>query len=58
MTERAKQRSAFCTRRGLYYGVYVSVILDDIVIYARTQAELLERIHTVLLCLRDVGLKV
>ena len=32
--------------------------LDDIVIYGRTQAELLERINIVLLRLRDVGLKV
>ena len=32
--------------------------LDDIVIYARTQAELIERIHIVLLRLRDVNFKV
>jgi len=85
MTERAKQRSAFCTRRGLYcfnrmpFGLSGApstfcrlmsnalsdllwriclCYLDDIVIYARTQAELIERIHIVLLRLRDVGLKV
>jgi len=85
MTERAKQRFAFCTRRGLYcfnrmpFGLSGApstfcrlmsnvlsdflwriclCYLDDIVIYARTQAELLERIHMVLLRLRHVGLKV
>jgi len=39
------------------FGVYVCY-LDDIIIHARTQAELLERLHIVPLRLRDVGLKV
>jgi len=85
MTERAKKRSAFCTRRGLFhftrmpFGLsgppssfcrLMSIVLrdllwkiclcylDDIVIFARTQEELLERLRIVLDRLRDVGLKV
>jgi len=84
MTDRAKERSAFCTRRGLFHftrmpfglsgapGSFcrlVSIVLrdllwviclcylDDIVIYARTPEELLERLRTVLDRLREVGLK-
>jgi len=75
MTDRAKERSAFCTRRGLFHftrmpfglsgapGSFcrlMSIVLrdllwviclcylDDIVIYARTPEELLERLRTVL----------
>ena len=84
MTERAKERSAFCTRRGLFHftrmpfglsgapGSFcrlMSIVLrdllwdiclcylDDIVIYAKTPEELLERLRTVLDRLREVGLK-
>ena len=73
MTERAKERSAFCTRRGLFCfnrmpfelsgepSTFCRLMsnalsdllwriclcyLDGIVIYTRTQAELLERIHS------------
>lgn len=85
MTERAKERSAFCTRRGLFqftrmpFGLsgapssfcrLMSIVLrdllwviclcylDDIVIYARTPQELLERLRMVLDRLKHVGLKV
>ena len=85
MTERAEERSAFCTRRGLFhftrmpFGLagapssfcrLMSMVLrdllwidclcylDDIVIFARTQEELLERLDRVLTRLREVGLKV
>ena len=85
MTDRAKERSAFCTRRGLFhftrmpFGLsnapssfcrLMSLVLDDllwviclcyiddIVVYGRTQAELLERLDTVLTRLRKFGLKV
>ena len=84
MTDRAKERSAFCTRRGLFHFTRIpfglsgapgsfcclmSIVLrdllwviclcylDDIVIYARTPEELLERLRTVLDRLREVGLK-
>jgi len=84
MTDRAKERSAFCTRRGLFhftrmpFGLsgapasfcrLMSIVLrdllwviclcylDDIVIYARSPEELLERLRTVLDRLREVGLK-
>jgi len=84
MTDRAKERSAFCTRRGLFHftrmpfglsgapGSFcrlMSIVLrdflwviclcylDDIVIYARSPEELLERLRTVLDRLREVGLK-
>jgi len=80
MTDRAKERSAFCTRRGLFHFTRLSgapgsfcrlmsivlrdllwviclCYLDDIVIYARTPEELLERLRTVLDRLREVGLK-
>jgi len=85
LTERAKERSAFCTRRGLFqftrmpFGLagapssvcpLMSIVLrdmlwkmflcylDDIVIYARTPQELLERLRLLLDRLRKVGLKV
>jgi len=32
--------------------------LDDVIVYATSQQELLERLSTILSCLRDVGLKV
>ena len=73
MTERAKERSAFCTRRGLFqftrmpFGLagapasfcrLMSIVfkdhlwkiclsyLDDIIVYARTPEELLDRLRT------------
>jgi len=85
MTERAKERSAFCTRRGLFQftrmpfglsgapGSFCRLMqivlrdhlwticlryLDDIVIFAKTPQELLERLHIILDRLRQVGLKV
>jgi len=85
LTDRAKERSAFCTRRGLFqftrmaFGLFdapssfcrlMQIVLrdllwdiclcylDDIVIFARTPQELLERLRTVLDRLREVGLKV
>ena len=84
MTDRAKERSAFCTRRGLLqftrmpFGLsggpgcfcrLMSIVLrdllwvvclcylDDIVVFARSSQELLERLRIVLDRLRDVGLK-
>ena len=84
MTDRAKERSAFYTRRGLFHftrmpfglsgapGSFcrlMSIVLrdllwviclcylDDIVIYARTPEELLERLRTVLDRLHEAGLK-
>jgi len=84
MTDHAKERSAFCTRRGLFqftrmpFGLsgapgsfcrQMSIVLrdllwvvclcylDDIVVYARSPQELLERLRIVLDPLRDVGLK-
>ena len=85
MTDRAKERSAFCTRRGLFqftrmpFGlsgapgsfcrlmgiilrdllwVICLCYLDDIVVYAKTPQELLERLRKLLDRLRHVGLKV
>jgi len=85
LTERANERSAFCTRRGLYqftrmsFGLagapssfcrLMSIVLqdllykvclcylDDIVIFARTPEELLERLRIMLNRLMEVGLKV
>ena len=79
----SNQRSAFCTRRGLFqftrmpFGLsgapgsfcrLMSIVLrdllwvvclcylDDIVVYARSPQELLERLRIVLDRLRDVGL--
>lgn len=84
MTERAKERSAFCTRRGLFqftrmpFGlsgapssfcrlmssvlsdllwVICMCYLDDIIVYARTPQELLQRLDVVLRRLHQVGLK-
>ena len=84
ITNRAKERSAFCTRRGLFqftrmpFGLsgapgsfcrLMSIVLrdllwvvclcylDDIVVFARSPKELLERLRIVLNRLRDVGLK-
>jgi len=84
MTDRAKERSAFCTRRGLFqfrrmpFGlsgapgsfcrlmpivlrdllwVVCLCYLNDIVVFARSPQELLERLRIVLDRLRDVGLK-
>jgi len=84
ITDRAKERSAFCTRRGLFqftllpFGLsgtpgsfcrLMSIVLrgllwvvclcylDDIVVFARSPQELLERLRVVLDGLRDVGLK-
>jgi len=85
LTERAKERSAFCTRRGLFQftrmpfglsgapGSFCRLIqvvlrehlwticlfyLDDIVVFAKSPQELLQRVRTVLDRLRQVGLKV
>jgi len=85
MTSRAQERSAFCTRRGLYhfkrmpfglsnvpatfFRLMLRVLsdhlwrifhcyLDDAIIYATSRRELLERLNTVLSCLKNVGLKV
>ena len=83
-SERAKERSAFCTRRGLFcftrmpFGLsnapstfcrlmhiiladllYIQCLcyLDDIIVFADTQEELLERLDNVLTRLRQHGLK-
>jgi len=85
MTDRAKERSAFCTRRGLFhftrmpFGLsgapasfcrLMSIVLrdmswqiclcylDDIIIFAITPQELLDRLHQVFTRLAEVGLKV
>ena len=85
MTDRAKERSAFCTRRGLFHftrmpfglsGVPASFCrlmfivlrdmlwqiclcyLDDIIIFAKTPQELLDRLHQIFTRLAEVGLKV
>ena len=85
MTDRAKERSAFCTRRSLFQftrmpfglaGASASFCrlmsnvfkdhlwkiclsqLDDIIVFARTPEELLERLSTILNRLRGAGLKV
>ena len=85
MTDRAKERSAFCTRRGLFHfcrmpfglcgahatfcrvmshvlGDYIGVIclchLDDVIIFGKTQKELLDRHDLVLKRLHEFGLKV
>jgi len=85
MTPRAQDRSAFCTRRGLYHfkrmpfglsnapatfcrlmhRVLVDHLwriclcyLDDVIVYATSQQELLEKLHAILSCLNNVGLKV
>jgi len=85
MTPRTQERSAFCTRRGLYHfkrmpfglsnapATFCRLMhrvlrdhlwriclcyLDDVIVYATSQRELLERLHTILSCLNKVGLKV
>ena len=85
MTDRAKDRSAFCTRRGLFHFVRMPFglsgapatfcrlmtnvlgdllwkiclcYIDDVILYAKTQQELLDRLDTVLTRLRQYGLKV
>jgi len=85
MTDRAKERSAFCTRRGLFQfcrmpfglcggpatfcrvmshvlGDYIGVIclcyLDDVIIFGKTQKELLDRLDLVFKRLHEFGLKV
>jgi len=85
MTPIAQERSAFCTRRGLYHfnrmpfrlsnapttfcRLMRKVLrdhlwriclcyLDDVIVYATFQREFLERLHTILSCLNNVGLKV
>jgi len=84
MTDRARERSAFCTRRGLYeftrmpFGLanapstfcrlmnsvlhdllYVICLcyLDDIIVYADTPEQLIERLDTIFTRLRAHGLK-
>ena len=85
LTDRAKERSAFCTRRGLFQfkrmpfglcgapatfcrlmsivlGDYIGVIclcyLDDVIVFAKTQQELLERLDKVFTRLSQNGLKI
>jgi len=85
MTPRAQERSAFCTRRGLYHfkrmpfglsnapATFCRLMhrvlrdhlwriclcyLDDVIVYATSKQELLERLHTIFSCLHNVGLKV
>jgi len=85
LTDRAKERSAFCTRRGLFQfkrmpfglcgapatfcrlmsivlGDYIGAIclcyLDDVIVFAKTQQELLERLDLVFTRLRQNGLKI
>ena len=85
LTDRAKERSAFCTRRGLYQfcrmpfglcgapatfcrlmtkvlGDHIGNIclcyLDDVIVYGKTQRELLERLDIILTRLNAYGLKV
>ena len=85
MTERAKERLAFCTQRGLFqftrmpFGLagapasfcrLMSIVfkdqlwkiclsyVDNIIVFARTPEELMERMRTNLNRLREVGLKV
>jgi len=84
LTDRAKERSAFCTKRGLFqftrmpFGLagapasfcrMMSIVLadllwvvcicyiDDLVIFARTEQELLQRLDIVLTRLHEEGLK-
>ena len=85
LTERAKERSAFCTRRGLFHFTRLPfgmtgapstfcrlmscvltdlqwkiclAYLDDVIIYASTHEELIDRLRIVLERLHSVGLKV
>jgi len=77
LTDRAKERSAFCTRRGLFQfrrmpfglcgapatfcplmsivlGDYIGVIclcyLEDVIVYAKSQRELLDRLDQIFTC--------
>jgi len=85
MTDKAKERSAFCTRRGLFHfnsmpfglsgapATFCKLTqkvlkdqlwkiclfyLDDVIVYAKTHRELLERLNTVISVLGQAGLKV
>jgi len=85
MTDQAKERSAFCTRRGLFHfnrmpfglsgapATFCRLMqkvlqdqlwkiclfyLDDVIVYAKTHRELLERLYTVISVLGQAGLKV
>ena len=85
MTDQAKERSAFCTRRGLFHfnrmpfglsgapATFCRLMqkvlkdqlwkiclfyLDDVIVYAKTHRELLERLNTVISVLGQAGLKV
>jgi len=85
MSDRAKERSAFRTRRGLFHFIrmpfglsgapasfcrLMSIVLrdmlwqiclcylDDVIIFAKTPQELLDRLHQVFTRLAEVGLKV
>ena len=85
MTNRAKEASPFCTRRGLFhftrmpFGLagapatfcrLVSIVLreqlwkiclcylDDVIVFARTPQELLDRLDQVLTRLHEIGLKI
>ena len=85
LTDRAKERSAFCTRRGLFQfrrmpfglcgapatfcrlmstvlGDYIGIIclcyLDDVIVYAKTQRELLDRLDQIFTRLSEHGLKI
>ena len=85
LTDRAKERSAFCTRRGLFQfrrmpfglcgapatfcrvmslvlGDYIGIIclcyLDDVIVYAKTQRELLDRLDLIFTRLSEHGLKI
>ena len=85
MTDRAKERSAFCTRRGLfqfrrlpfglsgapatfcrlmstvlgdYLGVLCLCYLDDVIVFAKTQQELLQKLDKIFQRLSQYGLKI
>ena len=85
LTDRAKERSAFCTRRGLsqfrrmpfglsgapatfcrlmsivlrdHIGVICLCYLDDVIVFAKTQQELLERLDLIFTRLSEYGLKI
>jgi len=85
MIDRATERSAFCTRRGLFaftrmpcglsrapacFCRLMSIVLrdilwqiclcylDNIILFAKTPQELLDRLHQVFMRLAEVGLKV
>jgi len=85
LTDRAKERSAFCTRRGLFHftrmpfglsgapatfcrvmfrvlGDHIGTIclcyFDDVIVFGKTQKELLDRLDKILQRLHEHGLKV